>query len=155
VAHALWYYPQLPDKVASHFGASGQPNAWSTKTFFVAFYLVIIGISVLFFLGISFGISRVPVALINMPNKDYWLSGERRNKTFDFMSQYFLWFGSVTLLMWLDLLHQSFQVHLGKVNSLPHPMLGLGLYIGVTILWIIGLIVKFGKKEESQSARRD
>jgi len=150
VAHAAWYYPQLPDKVASHFGPSGQPDAWSTKTFFVAFYLVITGINALLFLGISFGMSKIPVSLINLPNKDYWLSEERKQKTFDFMFHYLLWFASATLLLLLDMFHQSFQVHLAKADSLSHPMLSLGLYIGFTVVWSIGLLVKFGKKSKSQ-----
>lgn len=150
VAHVIWYYPQLPDRVASHFSFSGQPDAWSTKTFFVTFYLVITGGCALLFIGVSFGMSKIPVSLINLPNKDYWLSEDHKQQTFDFMSHYLLWFASATLLFFLDMFHQSVLVALGKTDSLPHPMLSLGIYIGFIIVWSIGLLVKFGKKGKSQ-----
>lgn len=28
---ALYYYPQLPERMASHFGADGRPNGWTTR----------------------------------------------------------------------------------------------------------------------------
>jgi uncharacterized membrane protein len=146
VAQAAYYYPLLPEKVASHFGLSGQPDAWSTKTSFITIYLIVTGFLMLVFLGISFGMSKINVSLINLPNKDYWLSPERKQQTFDFMFIYFLWLASATLLLLLDMFHQTFQVHLGKANTLSHPTLSLGLYIAFTVLWSIGLIIKFGQK---------
>ncbi|HPZ97428.1 MAG TPA: DUF1648 domain-containing protein, partial [Phycisphaerae bacterium] len=39
------YYPRLPDRVASHFGASGEPDGWQSKqaftTFTIAFPIVL------------------------------------------------------------------------------------------------------------------
>jgi uncharacterized membrane protein len=146
VAQGVYYYPLLPERVASHFGLSGQPDAWSTKTSFVTFYFIITGFVTLLFLGIRFGMSKIPSSLINMPNKDYWLSPERKQETFDFMSHYFLWFASATLLLMLAMFHQTFQVNLGRANGLSHPMLSIGLYIGFSVLWTIGLVRRFGKK---------
>jgi uncharacterized membrane protein len=34
------YYPHLPDRVASHFGAGGVPDGWMSKAAFAAFSLV-------------------------------------------------------------------------------------------------------------------
>jgi uncharacterized membrane protein len=146
VAQALYYYPQLPDKVASHFGASGQPDSWSTRNFFVAFYLMAVGFTASMFLAIHFGMSKMPASLINLPNKDYWLSPERRQQTSGFMSRQLLWFGCATLLLLLDIFYQSFQVHLGRAEGLSHPMLSLGLYIGFSVVWSIGLMIKFSRK---------
>lgn len=148
-AHLVWYYPQLPDRVASHFGFSGQPDAWSTKKVFITNYLLVTGFSVLLFLGITYGMQKIPVSLINLPNKDFWLSEERKKKTYDFLFQSFLWFASATVLLMLDITHQSFQVNLGKTEFLSHPMLSMGLYIGFTVVWIIGLFLKFRKTVES------
>jgi hypothetical protein len=90
------------------------------------------------------------VSLINLPNKDYWLSSEHKQETFDFLFCYFLGFASATLLLLLDMIHQAFQVHLGRANTLSHPMLGLGLYVGFTVIWSIGLLMKFAKKGKAQ-----
>ncbi len=97
VFQALHYYPLLPDKVASHFGPSGKPDAWSTKSVFVTLYLAVIGGCALFFLGLGFIIRVIPRSLLNLPNKAYWLAEERREQTYDFMLSYTLWFSSATL----------------------------------------------------------
>jgi uncharacterized membrane protein len=146
VAHAAHYYPRLPEKMASHFDASGQPDAWSSKTQFFSIYFGIVGFMVLLFLGISFGISRTPVSWINLPNKDYWLSEGHKQKTFDFIRYYFLWFASVTLVFFLIITHQVFQVNLGNTTSLLHPMLDIAIYVGFVVVWIIYLLVKFSRK---------
>jgi len=102
VAQAVYYYPLLPDTVASHFNGAGQPDAWSSKATFVKIYLVATGLVAILFLAINFVMSKIPVSMINLPNKDYWLSEERRQDTFAFLSHYFLWFASATLLLLLD-----------------------------------------------------
>ena len=155
VGYALYYYPKLPDEVASHFGAGGEPDGWMSKTSFITFYLVFTGFMALMFLGMSFGMSKIPVSLFNLPNKDYWLSAERKQETFDFMFWYFLWFGSATLLLLLDILYQSFQVHLGKAETLPHFMLSLGLYLGFAGVWCVGLFIKFMRKGKSQQTHAE
>ena len=43
ILQALYYYPELPEKVASHFDLDGNPNAWSSKQFFIAFYSIVTG----------------------------------------------------------------------------------------------------------------
>ncbi len=146
VAQALYYYPQLPERVASHFGASGQPDGWSTKQSFLGIYLFTVGLVAVLFLGVQFGMSRIPTTLINLPNKDYWLSPERRQGTFDFMAGYFPWFASATTLLLLDVFHQSFQVNLGRAEALAHPVLSISVYVAFTAVWTIGLIVKFARK---------
>jgi len=150
VVQVVYYYPLLPERVASHFGPSGQPDAWSTKQSFITLYLIVMGFLTLVFLGMGFCMSKIPVSLINMPNKDYWLSPGRRQETFDFMSHYFLWFASATLMLMLDMFYQTFQVNLGKANSLSHPVASLAFYIGFAILWSIGLVIRFGNKAKSK-----
>ena len=147
LAQGVYYYPLLPEEVASHFGLSGQPDAWSTKTSFIVHYFILVGFMIIIFLGIRFGMSKIPDSLINMPNKDYWLSPERRQKTFDFMSHYFLWIASATILFLLDMFNQIFQVHLGRANGMSHLVLSLGLLLGFAVLWTIGLVRRFGQKD--------
>lgn len=151
VAQAVYYYPRLPETVASHFGLNGQPDAWSSKTFFVAFYLVMTGICVGLFVGVTLAMPKIPVWAINLPNKDYWLSEDRKQSTFDFLFHYFLWFASATLVFLLHTFHQAFQVHLGKADGLTHPLLSVGIFIGFSVVWSLGLLVKFGRKGQPRS----
>ncbi len=67
-------YPQLPDRVASHFDLSGKADGWSTKQGLLRAYLGIIGLVALTILGGAFGVSKLPVSVINLPNRELWLS---------------------------------------------------------------------------------
>lgn len=146
IAHAVYYYPLLPDRVASHFGASGQPDAWSGKETFVKIYIAVVAFIAILFPGIGFILRKTPASLINLPNKEYWLSPERVQKTIDVLSRQFLWFGSATLLLLLDIFHQSFKVHLGKAQALEHPVASIVAYVVFSVLWSVGLIVKFMRR---------
>lgn len=149
IVHGLYYYPRLPDVVASHFGAGGRPDAWSGKGTFIAVYLVSVSMNVIIFLGIVFGIQRMPDSMLNLPHKEYWLAEERRQETFQFFTQYFIWFGIATSLLLLDIFHQTFMVHLGNASSLKHPWLSMGLYLGFSFAWCIGLFLRFFKRREA------
>lgn len=48
---AIYYYPLLPDTVASHFDIHGRPNGWMQKTIF---YSVMIGSNVFIYLLLTF-----------------------------------------------------------------------------------------------------
>ena len=54
------YYPRLPDRIASHFGASGQADGWSSKAAFFATNLGIALAMALLFLFIGWAIKKVP-----------------------------------------------------------------------------------------------
>jgi uncharacterized membrane protein len=146
IAHAVYYYPLLPDRVASHFGASGQPDAWSDKETFMKIYLAVVAVLAILFPGIGFVLRKTPSSLINLPNKDYWLSSERSQETINVLSRQFLWFGSATLLLLLDIFHQSFKVHLGEVEALEHPVASIVAYVVFSMLWSVGLIIKFMRR---------
>jgi uncharacterized membrane protein len=147
VAHALWYYPRLPEQVAHHFGATGEPDAWGHKTQFLVVYLVTVGVMVATFLGLGLALPKIPNSAINLPNKDYWLAPERRQQTLDYMLPWFLWLGSLTMLLLLDIFHQSFQVHLGNATKLNHFWITMGAYLAITTAWCIGIYRRFSKRE--------
>lgn len=42
VLQVVYYYPQMPAVVASHFDGLGVPNGWSGKDAFFALYLTIV-----------------------------------------------------------------------------------------------------------------
>ena len=68
----------LPDQVAIHFGAGGEPNGWASK-WTHAFIFLLIEVP-LFALFMSAGrlVLRFPEKWISLPNKDYWLRQENR-----------------------------------------------------------------------------
>jgi uncharacterized membrane protein len=150
VVHALYYYPRLPAEVAHHFGASGQPDAWGSKMQFLMVYLVTVAVMAASFLGLGLAMPKIPNSIINLPNKDYWLAPERRQQTLDYMLPRLLWFGSITMVLLIDVFQQSFQVHLGEAIRLNHIWLSLGAYVAVITVWGIAIYSKFRKREFQQ-----
>ena len=141
---AGWYYPQLPASVASHFGPTGHPDAWWGKApFFGCSVAVIVGLAALF----AFQMPRLPLPLMRLPHAAFWLSTERRGCTFDLLVASSLWFASATMLLVFDLFHQVFQVQMGIVQTLPHPILSLGIYISFVTILTTGLLVTFLRKK--------
>jgi len=146
IGQAVYYYPMLPESVASHFGISGKPDGWSSKSSFIMVPFIITGVITVVFLAVAFGLSKIPVSLINLPNKNYWLSPERKQASLDFFTGYFLWFGSATLVLLIDIFRQTFLVNTGSADALGHSVPALVVYFVFTALWIAGLYMKFGGK---------
>ncbi|HET8925173.1 MAG TPA: DUF1648 domain-containing protein [Candidatus Acidoferrum sp.] len=143
--HFSYYYPQLPGVVASHFNARGAANSWQTKS---AFFKGFVAVSVLATL-IGFGLPRLievmPVSLVNLPNKKYWLAPERMAETKALLTGYFAWFACVIYVV--VILTFDFAV---KYNLHAEPLLDptrlwyiLAGFLVFTIVWIIRVLAKF------------
>jgi uncharacterized membrane protein len=88
-----YYYPQMPQRMASHFAADGRANGWQSREgFFVLMLLVTSASAVVCFLAPR-QIAAQPSARINLPNRDYWLAPERREETMRFISATMAWLG--------------------------------------------------------------
>lgn len=144
-AHALYYYPQLPERVAQHFGKSGAPDGWSTKSELLTVYLGTVLFSAAVFLGLGAAMRKLPDWAVNIPNKEYWLSPSQRDKTLDSMLHWLLWLGSLTMVLLLDVFHQTIRVNLGKTDTLDHPLISLSIYLALVTAWCIAVFRKFGK----------
>jgi uncharacterized membrane protein len=118
--HFSRYYPLLPDVVASHFNGRGAANGWQTKS---AFFGVLVGVSVLAAV-VGFGVPRIiaalPAALINLPNKRYWLAPEHLAETMEFLDSYFAWFGCALFLIMILTFDYALQFNLHPENP-PDP----------------------------------
>ncbi|HXT01896.1 MAG TPA: DUF1648 domain-containing protein [Elusimicrobiota bacterium] len=143
---ALHYAPMLPDRVASHFGPGGAPNGWMSSSTFIWTDLGIVALLTVMLLSVSFRMRSIDPAEIKLPNKDYWLAPERREGSVDFLSGYFLWFGTATLLLMLDIFHQVFRYNLFQTRELEHPGVSLGVYMAFALAWIAGLQLRFRRK---------
>ena len=88
-----------PEQMAAHFDIQGSPDRFVPKAEFFWFQiktlLIVIGVSlppqVLFLV--------MPVELINMPNRDYWLAPERRNDTVERLSSFGAMMFAIILLV--------------------------------------------------------
>ena len=69
----------LPDRVAIHFGLGGAPDGWASN---LTSMLLVLGVHTLVFCALYFSprlISTVPSKWISLPNRDFWLTPQRRH----------------------------------------------------------------------------
>jgi len=143
--HFSSYYSQLPDVVASHFNGRGVPNGWQTKS---AFFMVFAGVSALAAV-IGFVIPRIisamPPQLINLPNKQYWLSPERLAETQAFLNNYFAWFGCAVFLVIILTFDYAIQSNLHPQNrpDVSRMWYILAGFLAFVVVWIIRIMTKF------------
>lgn len=136
-----YFYPQLPDTVASHFGAGGKPDGWSSKQAFFTIFAAILAMMVVIFLGIPFAIDKLPASWINLPKKDYWLAPERKPATMWMLSQFFLWYGNATLILLIFTLHLTALANLETPPRLGDELLPVLVaymaFVGVATVWLL------------------
>jgi uncharacterized membrane protein len=92
-------FPLLPERMASHFAASGYANGWMTKSQFLMTYAVILLPTLFLEFRLYRRIARTPDKKLNLPNKEYWLAPERRAETFAYFEIFFAWYGCAFLLL--------------------------------------------------------
>jgi hypothetical protein len=83
----------LPDTVAIHFVKGGYPNSWASKELNA---LIFILIDVFLFLVFLYG-PRMKLGIekryVNLPNKNYWLAGENKDRLKSILICYMNQFG--------------------------------------------------------------
>jgi uncharacterized membrane protein len=107
VQHA-WYWPQLPDRVATHWGIDGQPNDWMTRT---GATLTLGGLQIgipLFLVAVTSLASRLPDSMMNIPNREYWLHPDRRSAALAWMNRMLAWIAVLTSVVMIVVGHLAF-----------------------------------------------
>jgi hypothetical protein len=133
----------LPAIVANHFNASGVADGTTSRTTHVALMLFTVNFVALITAGSTALVSKLPPDLINLPNKDRWLSVDQRDLTFAFMQKWGILMGAATAaFMWH--LHQK----LVAANQLQPPVLenfwmSLGVFLAFTVVMIAVLMMRF------------
>jgi uncharacterized membrane protein len=141
------YFPLLPDRMASHFGANGMPNGWMTETQFFIVYAIFVGVAAFIGFIVPTRLSETSAAKLNLPNKDYWLAPERRAETFASLEMYLAWFACGVLLLQVSAMHTVMQADLHEPQRLPtagilFPIAGFTVF---TLAWLVLLRRRFAK----------
>lgn len=134
-----------PSRVPSHFDAAGHPNAWSSRD---EFFLLQVGVTLLIaalFIGIPWLVRSVPVNLINLPNRSYWLAPGRREETMDRLASYFDVFSCATVLLLLVVFELTSLASHGGGLSTNYFLPALVAYLVFTAGWTVALIRTFAR----------
>jgi hypothetical protein len=141
-AQILYYAPLLPDIVASHFSFDGTPDGWGDKDSFLILYTGFVVFLASLFVAIALFLPRIPPALINMPDKDYWLAPERKEATLSYLSGRLLAMGNVTVLFIIVLFQFTIQANLRAEEDIrlgAETLVLAGVYSAYMLIWVIRL----------------
>lgn len=151
-AHVLYVITtgaHLPNRVATHFGASGAANGWMTRQEHITF-TSLMPLGLLAFLALVLGLSALNPQSLNLPHRDYWMAPERRRATFCILGGQNLILGAI-ITLFLGAIHWSILT----TNQTIPPKLSGGLlygpvvgFIGLLALWGVSLATRFSKKDE-------
>jgi uncharacterized membrane protein len=108
-----YYYPQMPQRMASHFAADGRPNGWQSREAFFIVMLLVTSTSALVGFVAPRQIAAKANHRINLPHRDYWLRPERRADTMRFISATMAWFGCGILFALISGTFLALQANLG------------------------------------------
>jgi uncharacterized membrane protein len=144
VTQIFYYYPNLPETVASHFNGFGEPDRFASKQSFVLLEGVILMLIVFEFTLLPLLIEKMPDFLLNLPNKDFWLAKERRGETFLTIRRSFEWFSIMLLGLFIAVNQLVFIANINRENLPPVKMwLVIGAFLFFVALWLINFMRRF------------
>jgi uncharacterized membrane protein len=150
-AQFFYYAPRLPDIMGSHFSGAGVVNGWQAKTAFFTMELAIIVLAT----AVSFGVPRIiaamPVALINLPHKEFWFAPERLDGTLAYIRRWSAWFGCALLAFLVFVMELAIRANL----HIPPPQFNnavfvpaLLAFVALDTIGIVRLVLHFSKPDE-------
>jgi uncharacterized membrane protein len=147
IAQSIYFYPLLPDIVGSHFDVAGKVNGTSSKLGYFIIYFVSLAITSSFTVILPLVFKYLPTSVINLPHREYWLSGDRREESLQFLNVHFSWFGVATMLLMVIIFHLTFIANLSPIKelSLPAPWVLFAAFVIFTIWWTVVLVLRFPK----------
>lgn len=143
-----WSGQSMPSTVASHFGPAGVADRFMPREAYLRL-MGIFSIAVPLFIALCSNLLRIlPVRMINLPHRDYWLAAKRKEETFAFFHNHGIVFSVITAAF-LCFVHWSVT----RANRLVPPHLSMsylctamGFFVFVLIIWIGVLIAHFSRR---------
>ena len=136
IATAVYAYPRLPQRVASHFGIDGRADGWMSKDTFI---LTMCGSMVLLTLiawSAGWVTKMLPARWINLPNKQYWLADDRREQTLAFLSRYSVWVLLPSQILVLIVFQMTINMAIKGGDKLPSAFFVILVLCIVTTLFL-------------------
>jgi uncharacterized membrane protein len=139
-----WYYPRMPERMASHFAAAGRANGFLPRPAFFILYAGVLALLAVVFLLTPMLIARLPSSMINLPNRDYWLAPERRVLALAKVQAFSAGFGNGMLLFLLLVFRDVMRANLLEVPELSMRIwVFLVLLAAFSIVWTVRLVRSF------------
>ena len=138
-------FERLPERVASHFNASGAADGWMSRGNYLAFIVSLAVFLPGIVVGLCFALRYMPAWTFNLPNRDYWLAPGRRAATNAHFFRQSLWFAclAIAFVIGVHLTIVEANSHFPPRLSLPLLLACLGGFLGGMVIWILKLLWPF------------
>ena len=133
IAFAFGIIPWMPNPMAVHFAADGTPDGFASPMDNAASMCTLAGFMAAIILGTSWLMTVFPSSCFSMPNRDYWMSEERRPETIRRIRSFCELLGVWMMLFFLIVQWQIFQAN----QTVPPKPINIGLYGGILLFVII------------------
>lgn len=132
---------ELPDTMASHFGAGGVANDHMSKVPFFLFMAASAGGSIAIVFASAFFIRRIPSRWINLPNREYWLAtDERREIALDCVVRPLAWIGLLTAALLAVAVELTLRANLEQINFANDVfivlLIGYFVLVAAVLVWM-------------------
>ena len=133
----VWSWGQLPDRVATHFGTSGSPDGWSSRTGAVLGLGAIALVLAVVLGGLAFWVTRgMPLTLVNMPGKQRWVEAGQEARFRTMMAED-LWFMDLVTMVLMGVV----QVLVVRANRQQPPALD-GWAVAAIVVYLAVLVAQ-------------
>ena len=144
ILQTAYYYPQMPEIVASHWDGLGAPNAWSSRNGFFGLYLGIVFMLVGIFIYVPDWSLRRKQMGMKIPNPEYWLAPERIEQTREFFKRQMIIMGVVHLSLAVFVMQLAIQANFAPGSTLHRSIFWvLALYFIFLAGWLIHFFLYF------------
>ena len=143
LGHVAFHYPALPQNVARHFDWRGRPNGFSSKEAFLIMNVAIVAFFALLFWAMGYAQKLAP-QFVNIPNKAYWLSAERREASMAFITNWARWL--LALVMALNVLLMGSLLHANLSQPIEigdSPLYETAAFFGIFAGMVVWLLRRF------------
>ncbi|MBK1702405.1 DUF1648 domain-containing protein [Thiococcus pfennigii] len=142
LALALISFAILPERVAIHFAWGGAADGWASRLDATRLTLAL---DTLLFLTFWFApalLRRTPARWVNLPNRTYWLSPERREATIARLGQRLWTFGTALFLFLLAAGLLTLEANRADPVRLDEPLFlaALAAFLAYTLYWTLTLV---------------
>ena len=125
----------LPERVATHFTASGAADGWTSREDYRLFILLSLITSPSLVVWLMAGLPRLTSGAGQIPNSKYWFAPERRHATESFLSGHAFWLGCMTLAV-------VYGIHISilRANATTPPILATERFFTMLVVYLLGLV---------------
>ncbi len=154
MAVAVAGHGMLPEQAAVHFGASGAADGWGSRDTLTGLFVVMNTVLFVVFLSGPRLAFRLPDDMISLPNRDYWLAEDRRERAIEIMSGLAYEFGAATLVYTAFVMVLTVHANHRQPPALDNTtfLVGLGAYLLYSAWWCVRLVRSFRKPDAEETA---